>query len=120
MAKQEVKVAFNVKDYLILNIFILGNIFYSILKRSLPTSIPILQTTLLITKIDIGNIYSQFSLSYGISKLFGGILCDIFPAYIIFIIGLVLGTIVNLSIIPLTNIQMIGYLWMLNGMAQGY
>ena len=97
----------------------LGNLFYSITKCSLSTSMPTIKSQLSASKVDIGNISSQFSLSYGVSKLVGGFLSDIFPAYLIFIIGLTLGSVVNLAVAHVTTVRMIGMLWMLNGMGQG-
>lgn len=113
------KVRFSLQDYLVLSSFLLGNLFYSITKCSLSTSMPTIKSQLSASKVDIGNISSQFSLSYGVSKLVGGFLSDIFPAYLIFIIGLTLGSVVNLAVAHVTTVRMIGMLWMLNGMGQG-
>lgn len=113
------KVRFSLQDYLVLGSFLLGNLFYSITKCSLSISMPTIKSQLSASKVDIGNISSQFSLSYGVSKLVGGFLSDIFPAYLIFIIGLTLGSVVNIAVAHVRTVRMIGMLWMLNGMGQG-
>lgn len=112
-------VKFDWKDNIVVSAFLLGNIFYSIIKKSLSISIPVMKKTLQTTNIDIGNMSSQFSIAYGVFKLVGGVLSDIIPAYSLFILGLFLGSVVNLAMLFVVDIKAIIFLWMLNGMAQG-
>lgn len=102
-----------------MNGLLIGNFFYSIAKKSLASSIPLLKRSLNVSKQDLGGMSSDFSLAYGVSKLVGGAMSDVLPPYILFTVGLFLGAFVNLSITGVTDIESIGYLWMLNGLGQG-
>eukprot|EP00598_Pedospumella_elongata_P000473 CAMPEP_0184976078 /NCGR_PEP_ID=MMETSP1098-20130426/7104_1 /TAXON_ID=89044 /ORGANISM="Spumella elongata, Strain CCAP 955/1" /LENGTH=287 /DNA_ID=CAMNT_0027498875 /DNA_START=56 /DNA_END=916 /DNA_ORIENTATION=+ len=96
-----------------------GNFFYSVSKRSLNVSFPLLKTQMGATNAHMGDMSSEFSFAYGVSKLLGGVLSDLFPSYALFTIGLYIGAIVNLCIAGASSISSIGFLWMLNGLGQG-
>ena len=96
-----------------------GNFFYSVSKRSLNVSFPLLKTQMGATNAHMGDMSSEFSFAYGVSKLLGGVLSDLFPSYALFTIGLYIGAIVNLFIAGANSISSIGFLWMLNGLGQG-
>ena len=118
-----------------------GNFFYSVTKKSFSTSVPdMIEGELRLTKSDIGSITSAFALTYGVSKLLGGVLSDIFPAYMLYILGLLLGSFVNIAVTQLGSWQYLGIwnhntndpediskaqklllklLWALNGLSQG-
>lgn len=98
---------------------LVGNYFYSIAKKSLASSTPLLKRTLSVSKQDLGDMSSDFSLAYGVSKLVGGALSDLLPPYVFYTVGLFLGAFANLAIAGVTDIKAIGYLWMLNGLGQG-
>jgi sugar phosphate permease len=97
----------------------LSNLWYAILKKSLASSTPTMRDELLLHTRDIGDFSAIFSLGYGIFKLVGGVLCDIFPADQVFSMGIFLGSCINL-LIPLSNdVLVIKGLWGLNGVLQG-
>jgi len=106
-------------DVIVLGGFIAGNLFYSITKKSLSVALPLIKSSLLASNVDIGAISSKFSLSYGCSKLLGGVLSDIFPPSLLFNVGLFLGAALNIGILLVSDAPSIGILWMLNGMGQG-
>ena len=106
-------------DLIVMGAFFVGNFFYSVTKKSLPISIPLLKSVLGATNIDLGRISTEFSLSYGVSKLAGGILSDMLPPSLLFALGLFLGSVANCAITGVSDIRTVGTLWMLNGMGQG-
>lgn len=106
-------------DRMVMVGLLIGNFFYSIAKKSLSSSIPQLKMTLNVSKQDLGDMSSDFSLAYGVSKLVGGAFSDLLPPYVLYTVGLFLGAVANLAITAVTGIKAIGYLWMLNGLGQG-
>ena len=122
----------------LLVLLLASQILYALLKTTLPVSLPYISKdpTLTISKAQIGSIYTLFALTYGASKLVGGILSDGYVSCeLLYGLGLFMGSIVNLMIffIPLSMfsvhenenetdssfLYLIGGLWVINGMGQG-
>lgn len=96
-----------------------GYAFYSLLRKSLSVSVPLMRTSLNLTKTDVGNISTSFSITYGISKLVGGVVSDFLPADILFAAGLFLAALSNLLFSFSTNTNVLCFLWSMNGIVQG-
>jgi sugar phosphate permease len=100
-------------------ILYIGNLWYAVTKKSLSVATFSMKEDLGITAASIAQFSSSFSLTYGIFKLVGGLLTDIFPAGTLFSLGLLLGSIINLVIPFLPNLATIQLAWSLNGLVQG-
>ncbi|RYY87124.1 MFS transporter [archaeon] len=118
-----------------------GNMWYAVIKKSLASSTPLMQKELGITATDIGEFSASFSLCYGLFKLVGGLLSDIYPVCTLYSGCLLLGGMMNICIPMLyinkdkytyTNnahinsfrsmfslIPMLKVCWSVNGVVQG-
>lgn len=92
---------------------------YSIIRKSFGIAMPAMLDTLKITKVDLGIMTTNFSVAYGISKLLGGILSDMYPPHILFLGGLLLGSVANILVASYTDVTSICALWFINGLVQG-
>jgi sugar phosphate permease len=107
-------------DYVVFGAFLIGNFFYSVAKKSLPVSFSALKSSLKgATTKAVGNMYSQFALAYGLSKVLGGLLSDLLPPHILFIGGLGIGSLLNMLISYTSNVKSMKFYWTLNGFFQG-
>eukprot|EP01035_Chromulina_nebulosa_P026762 gene26762-35077_t len=117
-------------DTLLLLLIISAQVLYAMIKKTLSVSSPYLIQSKYLSKMEYGMISTKFSLSYGISKLVGGVLSDFLSPKSLYITGLMLGSAVNLIIAvaaPMSSSETtrsyslfsIDNLWSLNGMAQG-
>eukprot|EP01038_Epipyxis_sp_PR26KG_P006822 gene6822-9340_t len=103
----------------------LANVQYAIIKRSFSASLPIMKDNLQLTKTHIGLISANFSLSYGLSKLCGGMMSDIFDPRLLFELGLLGGSLVNILIAVVvvpssySSTTILSFFWMMNGILQG-
>eukprot|EP01039_Chlorochromonas_danica_P001868 gene1868-2044_t len=69
---------------------------------------------------DIGRFSATFSIGYGLFKLVGGILTDYVPATTVFSLGLLFGSVINLTIPALpSRLDLIQACWAMNGAVQG-
>lgn len=93
--------------------------FYSLLRKSFSVSVPFMRTALGLSKADVGNIATSFSVAYGISKFVGGVVSDFLPPDILFAAGLFLAALSNLLFSFSTNTSVLCVLWFLNGCVQG-
>lgn len=92
---------------------------YSLLRKSFSVSVPFMRSTLGLTKSDVGNIATSFSISYGISKFVGGVVSDFLPPDILFSVGLFLAGLSNLLFSYSSQTTVLCALWFLNGIVQG-
>lgn len=92
---------------------------YSLLRKSFSVSVPFMRSTLGLTKTDVGNIATSFSVSYGVSKFVGGVVSDFLPPDILFSVGLFLAGLSNLLFSYSTQTPVLCALWFLNGTVQG-
>jgi OPA family sugar phosphate sensor protein UhpC-like MFS transporter len=81
--------------------------------------ISIQEYTYIYTYLYIGNISTSFSIAYGISKFVGGVVSDFLPADILFSAGLFLAALSNLLFSFSLNINVLCFLWSVNGLIQG-
>lgn len=93
--------------------------FYSLLRKSFSVSVPFMRVSLRLSKADVGNIATSFSVAYGVSKFVGGVVSDFFPPASLFAIGLFLAALSNLLFSFSSNTSMLCILWFLNGTFQG-
>jgi len=104
---------------------VVAQVLYAAIKKTLSVSAPYLLHSNWMSKLELGIISTNFSLAYGFSKLIGGILSDLFRPQLLFELGLVMGSAVNIIIAVVTpdgiqrSLFSIGNLWLLNGIAQG-
>jgi sugar phosphate permease len=96
-----------------------GYACYSLLRKSLSVSVPFMRTSLNLTKTDIGNISTSFSIAYGVSKFVGGVVSDFLPADILFAAGLFLAALANFFFSFSVNTNVLCFLWSMNGLIQG-
>ena len=93
--------------------------FYSLLRKSFSISVPFMRTSLGLSKADVGNIATSFSVAYGISKFIGGVVSDFLPPDVLFATGLFLAALSNLLFSFSTSTSVLCVLWFLNGTVQG-
>lgn len=96
-----------------------GNLWYAVTKKSLAASTPMMRQELGLTPSHIGQFSASFSLCYGIFKLIGGLLTDIMPATMVYSLGLLLGSVINMLIPALSDLSSIHWCWAINGAVQG-
>ena len=93
--------------------------YYSLLRKSFSVAVPFMRTSLGLSKTDIGNIATNFSVAYGLSKFLGGVGSDYFPPDALFAVGLFLAGLSNLVFSMSTNMTSLCVMWFLNGTVQG-
>lgn len=93
--------------------------FYSLLRKSFSVAVPFMRVSLGLSKTDVGNIATNFSIAYGLSKFLSGIGSDYFPPNALFAIGLFLAGLSNLIFSMSTNMTALCVMWFLNGLVQG-
>lgn len=93
--------------------------FYSVIKRSFNVSMSAMTLELALTKTDLGLISSAFATTYGASKLLGGILSDYCSNRMLFVAGLVLGSICNILLACASSVPGLVFAWSVNGLVQG-
>eukprot|EP00981_Chlorochromonas_danica_P007833 scaffold1884_cov343-Ochromonas_danica.AAC.50 len=97
-----------------------GNLWYAVTKKSLSSSLPVMKKVFSLSPADIGRFSATFSIGYGLFKLVGGILTDYVPATTVFSLGLLFGSVINLTIPALpSRLDLIQACWAMNGAVQG-
>ena len=97
----------------------LGYGLYSLLRKSYSVALPLMRTTLSLSKTDVGNIATSFSVAYGISKFIGGVVSDFLPPEAMFAIGLFLTALSNVFFSLSTSTTVLCIFWFFNGTVQG-
>lgn len=97
----------------------IGYGYYSLLRKSFSVAVPFMRVTLGLSKADVGNIATSFSIAYGISKFVGGVVSDFLPPNALFAMGLFLAALSNLLFSFSTSMTALFVLWFLNGTVQG-
>ena len=92
---------------------------YSLLRKSYSVALPFMRATLSLSKSDVGNIATSFSVAYGISKFIGGVVSDFLPPEAMFSIGLFLTALSNLFFSFSTSTTVLCIFWFFNGTVQG-
>lgn len=92
---------------------------YSLLRKSYSVALPLMRATLSLSKTDVGNIATSFSVAYGISKFIGGVVSDFFPPEAMFAVGLFLTALSNLFFSLTTSTTVLCIFWFFNGTVQG-
>lgn len=98
----------------------IGYALFYLSRKSFTFAMPALQSTLGMTKIELGMIASILSLSYGISKFLSGILGDKSNPRYMMAIGLILTGIVNILFGLSSSWWLFAIFWGLNGWFQGW
>ena len=110
--------AFRFKAALLLS---LSYLLYGMLRKTVPVTTSLLIHDIGFSKADIGLISASFGLGFGISKLLGGYVCDIYSCKIILALGLLTAAVSCLIFIfipPIYDIYFRG-IWLLHGFGQG-
>ena len=102
----------------------IGYATYSASRRSLPVAMPFLLSNSSagpgLTNVELGMLSSSFSIAYGLSKFFGGVLSDFVSCRALFTGGLLLAGICNaLFAMPSSNFALLCFCWGMNGAVQG-
>lgn len=97
----------------------LGYFSNSIMKKSFTVAIPQL-INLGLTRTDFGRISSYYSIAYGISKFFGGLLCDqLGSSRQLFFFGIIVGALCNFSFSAAKAMPTFCSIWFVFGIVQG-
>lgn len=88
-------------------------------RKSYTSLIPSLLQSLRLEESELGIISSSFGLSYGISKFVGGILSDKLQPRELFVAGLIGTGLCNAFFTTCRSIQMLAFVWFINGLVQG-
>lgn len=88
---------------------------YYLTRFSFPFCAPVMQNALNLTIQDIGLISSCFPVTYGISKLFGGVVADLASPRIVLSTGLFLTALCNFIFASSSSVWIFALLWGLNG-----
>jgi phosphoglycerate transporter family protein len=97
----------------------IGYAVFYFCRKNLSAATPALLADLHLTKTQIGSIWSLLYLTYGVSKLFNGVLGDRANARYFMAIGLILSAITNVFFGMGSSIAVLGLFWALNGWFQG-
>ena len=97
---------------------LLGYMCYNMLRVNLPLVMPKIQETLKLTHMDVGWIFSGFSLAYAFGRLMNGLLSDQKNARRFFMVGLGLCSVINLCFLGIQSYFGFLILWGLNGWFQ--
>ena len=89
------------------------------LRKPLSSSWVSIKDEFLLSSADYGDIISNYTLSFGLSKFIGGILSDYVPAKTLFAFTLGLAAVSNILLSTSLNIQFLNIMWALNGFSQG-
>jgi MFS transporter, OPA family, sugar phosphate sensor protein UhpC len=92
---------------------------YSLLRKSYSVALPLMRATLSLSKTDVGNIATSFSVAYGISKFIGGVVSDFLPPEAMFAVGLFLTALSNVFFSLSTSTTVLCIFWFFNGAVQG-
>ena len=92
---------------------------YSLLRKSYSVALPFMRATLSLSKTDVGNIATSFSVAYGISKFIGGVVSDFLPPEAMFAMGLFLTALSNVFFSLSTSTTVLCTFWFFNGAVQG-
>ena len=96
----------------------LGYATFYITRKNLTPALHVFSEELNIGMVDLGIILAVFSLTYGIGKLFSGILADKLNVRFFMAAGLLLSSIINLFYGFLTSLLLLTFCWGLNGVCQ--
>lgn len=97
-----------------------GYIFYYFSRKSYTCIMPLLIQDLGFTKTDLGLLATFFSITYGLSKFFSGIISDRSNPRIFMALGLIMTGILNILFGCVSSIFLFAILWGLNGLFQGW
>ncbi len=98
----------------------IGYATYYLTRRSFTYAMPAIQRSLSLDVVSLGLISTVFSLSYGVSKFFSGIIGDrVNPRYFL-PIGLILTGLCNVAFGSASTIGVLAIFWGLNGWFQGF
>src|SRR5262249_36847514 len=98
----------------------IGYAFYYFTRKSLSIAMPGLVNDLHFDKAQLGILGSVFSIAYGLSKFFSGIIADRANPRYFMAIGLMLTGVVNIFFGLSSSIFMFALFWGLNGYFQGF
>lgn len=93
-------------------------VFYFV-RKNFSVAMPLLETSLHITKTDLGIFLTAHSVLYGISKFANGYVADRSNARTFLAFGLMASALLNYSFGMVTTVMVMGLLWCLNGWFQG-
>lgn len=98
----------------------IGYAIYYFTRKSFTFALPVMITTIHLTKPEIGFIASGFYVSYGISKFLSGIVSDRANPRYFMACGLIITGILNIIFGFCSSLPFFAVLWILNGIFQGW
>ncbi|XP_001639836.2 glucose-6-phosphate exchanger SLC37A4 [Nematostella vectensis] len=119
MAVQETAI-YNKTKWKVFICLLVGYSTYYLTRKSFTYTMPSLVRELDVQKSDLGVITSSYTISYGLSKFAGGVLCDKINARTLFVGGLVLSAVLNIAFGYSSSLWSFTIFWSVNGMAQGF
>lgn len=96
----------------------IGYCGFYLTRKNISPALHIFSEELGIGMVDLGIIAATFSITYGVGKLFAGIIADKANVRAFMAIGLLLSSIVNLFYGFLTNLWALAFFWGINGFCQ--
>ncbi len=97
----------------------IGYAGFYLVRKNISIAMPAILKDLHLSKTDMGWILTGFSIIYGFSKFFSGILADRANPRYFMAIGLILSAIVNVFFGLSSSLIFFGIFWMINGWLQG-
>jgi sugar phosphate permease len=99
----------------------LAYLLYGMLRKTVPVTTSLLIENLSFSKTDIGLISATFGVGFGLSKLIGGFLCDIYSCRKILALGLYTASMMSILFLLIQPDMKICYrlAWFWHGFAQG-
>ena len=109
---------FNYKATFLLS---LAYLLYGMLRKAVPVSTSLLIQEMNFSKADIGLISASFGVGFGLSKLIGGFLCDIYSCKKILTLGLCTASVSSLVFLLIESNRSLSFrlVWLWHGFAQG-
>ena len=89
------------------------------LRKPLTSSWVAIKDEFSLTSADYGDIISNYTLAFGLSKFIGGILSDYVAAKTLFAFTLGLACVSNLLVSTSNNVLFLNVMWTMNGFSQG-
>lgn len=94
-------------------------VFY-LMRKNLSIALPVMQQQLNVNLSTFGTIFMLNDLSYGFAKFVAGLWADRYNPRILLVGGMLVSAITNLFFGFGASVSVLGALWVLNGMAQGF
>jgi OPA family glycerol-3-phosphate transporter-like MFS transporter/OPA family sugar phosphate sensor protein UhpC-like MFS transporter len=116
---EEIKVRHRAWERRIIVATIIGYATFYFVRKNLSIAMPVMETSLGISKTDLGLFLTLHGVLYGVAKFVNGFFGDRCHVRTFMVTGLVLSAVVNVCFGMSSAVATLGFFWMINGWFQG-